>query len=467
VRRAAQAAPATSLATGLAEWAHDLKPARTDLDLADRALLDTVAVALAARDHPVARLAAGLSEGARWAVAGHVLDFDDLHMESTTHVSAVCVPTALATGGGARGYLAAAGVMARLGMALGWPHYSAGWHATCTAGAPASATGAAVALGLSTRQIATAIALAVPGAGGVQRAFGTDAKSLQVGFAVETGIRAARLAAAGAQADPSALDAWLSLVGGDPAALDLAGVPAVAELTDPATAPAAPDLTAPAGLGPDAAADAAADPAVVAAAGPDLAPPASRNVTEHGPAVPGGLAIKLYPCCYALQRPISALAELVTAGDLDPGQVSRIVLRTLEATVAPLIHHRPDTGLQGKFSLEYAAAAALLDGYPGFGSFSDEAVRRPAARRLAGLVEIKLDPGGSGLLDGVLEAAVYTMGGGIKTVSQQFPPGSPTRPPTEAQLRAKLADCVAGLDTNPGSWAWDNAAQVLRDGLLP
>ena len=108
--------------------------------------------------------------------------------------------------------------MARLGNALGWPHYSAGWHATCTAGAPAAAAGAAVALGLAADQIATAMALAVPGAGGVQRAFGTDAKSLQVGFAVDTGIRAATLAAAGAQADPAALDEWLSLVGGDPGA---------------------------------------------------------------------------------------------------------------------------------------------------------------------------------------------------------------------------------------------------------
>src|SRR3984893_10402818 len=216
----------TPAAVALARWAADLQPEPADLELADRSLLDTVAVALSARHHRVTRLAASLPEGARWAVAGHVLDFDDLHMPSTTHVSAVCVPTALATGGGPRAYLAAAGVMARLGTALGWPHYSAGWHATCTAGAPASAAGAAVALGLSTRQIATAIALAVPGAGGVQRAFGTDAKSLQVGFAVETGIRAARLAAAGAQADPSALDAWLSLVGGDPPPLDLARAPA-------------------------------------------------------------------------------------------------------------------------------------------------------------------------------------------------------------------------------------------------
>jgi len=191
----------------LAQWAHDLLPTEEDSELAQRSLLDTVAVALAARDHPVTRLAVSLPEGPRWAVAAHVLDFDDLHMQSTTHISAVCGPAVLAAGGDARAYLAAAGVMARLGTALGWPHYSAGWHATCTAGAPAAAAGVEVALGLPPSQIATAMALAVPAAGGVQRAFGTDAKSLQVGFAVEAGIRAARLAAAGAQADPAAVDA--------------------------------------------------------------------------------------------------------------------------------------------------------------------------------------------------------------------------------------------------------------------
>jgi 2-methylcitrate dehydratase PrpD len=394
----------TSVAVTLARWAAGLEPDAGHLELAERSLRDTVAVTLAARDHRVTRLAAALPEGARWAVAGHVLDFDDLHMPSTTHVSAVCVPTALATGGGPRAYLAAAGVMARLGTALGWRHYSAGWHATCTAGAPASAAGAAVALGLPAEQIAAAMALAVPAAGGVQRAFGTDAKSLQVGFAVEAGIRAARLAAAGAQADPAALDTWLGLVGGDPAVVD-----------------------------------------------------------PFGPIIPNGLAIKLYPCCYALQRPISTLAQLAAEHTgLDPARVRRIVLRTPEATVLPLIHHRPDSGLQGKFSLEYAAAAALLDGYPGFGSFTDAAVRRDAARRLAGLVETKLDPGGSWLLDGELEAEIHTDDGTVLRARQQFPPGSPARPPTPDQLRAKLADCVRGLATDPWSWTWENTAGVLR-----
>src|ERR1700731_4577689 len=112
----------TSVAGTLARGAGRLEPEPGDVELADRSLRDTVAVALAARQHRVTRLAAGLPEGALWAVAGHVLDFDDLHMPSTTHVSAVCMATALAAGGGPRAYLTAAGVMARLGTALGWAH---------------------------------------------------------------------------------------------------------------------------------------------------------------------------------------------------------------------------------------------------------------------------------------------------------------------------------------------------------
>jgi 2-methylcitrate dehydratase PrpD len=396
----------TSTASALARWAHDLEPTADDLALADRSLVDTVAVALAAREQPVTEFAAGLGEGGQWAAAGHVLDYDDLHMPSTTHISAVCVPTVLAAGGDARAYLAAAGVMARLGTALGWRHYSAGWHATCTAGAPASAAGAAVAMGLSAERIATAIALAIPAAGGVQRAFGTDAKSLQVGFAVEAGLRAANLAAAGASADDEALDAWLPLVGAKRGGLDLTG-----------------------------------------------------------PAVPDGLAIKMYPCCYALQRPISAIGELVKAEALDPDDVSRIEVRTPAATVVPLIHHNPDTGLQGKFSLEYAIAAALLDRNPGFASFTDAAVRRPAARRLAGLVETELDPGGDGLLDGQVQLKVHGGNGVVHHAALQYPPGSPARPPAPAQLAAKLADCVTGIETDWSRWTWQNAADVLRQFL--
>jgi hypothetical protein len=79
-------------------------------------------------------------------------------------------------------------------------------------------------------------------------------------------------------------------------------------------------------------------------------------------------------------------------------------------------------------------------------------------------VETKLDPGGSWLLDGELTAEIHT-GDGILETSLRFPPGAPQRPPSPEQLTAKISDCVAGLDTDPTSWTWQNAAQVLTGGL--
>jgi 2-methylcitrate dehydratase PrpD len=182
--------------------------------LADRSLIDALAVTAAGLEHPDTPLARQLGVGGRIAMLAHLIDYDNLHVP-TRHISAVCIAAALASGGGAEAYLAGAGVMARLGAMLGWSHYEAGWYATCTAGAPAAAVVAGIALGLDTTDLRTAMALAVPAAGGVNRAFGTAAKSLQVGFAVDAGVRAATLAAAGASADGRVLKQWLTLVGGE------------------------------------------------------------------------------------------------------------------------------------------------------------------------------------------------------------------------------------------------------------
>lgn len=382
----------------LAGWAHEHTPDAADLRLAQRSLLDTTAVALAAREHPVAGLAAGLPDAARWAAVGHVLDFDDLHVDSTTHISVVIVPAVLAAGGGAADYLAGAGVMARLGVLLGWAHYSAGWHATCTAGAPAAAVAAGRAMGLGPERLAAAMALAVPAAGGVQQAFGTHGKSLQVGFAAQAGVRAALLARAGASADPAALDAWLRLVGGS----------------------GAPDT--------------------------------------GGPAVPGGLAIKVFPCCYAMQRPIAALRQIK---DRISGEVRRITVRTPAGTAQPLIHDRPRTGLQGKFSMEYAAATALLDDYPDFAAFTDEAVQRTAAQQLVHRVGTDYSPGADGLLDGRVEIEVEHDGGTLRT-ELDLPPGAPARPPDEHEMAAKLAACGPDVPAALSGASWESARELLR-----
>ncbi|MFJ9537644.1 MmgE/PrpD family protein [Streptomyces sp. NPDC101225] len=388
-------------ARALAQWAHDHRATPDDLALAERALADTVAVALAARAHPLRAIAATLPDAARWAAMAHVLDFDDLHTDTTAHISVVTVPAVLAAGGGARAYLAGAGVMARLGAMLGWDHYAAGWHTTCTAGAPAAAVAAGTALGLDADGLATAMALAVPAAGGGQEAFGTHGKSLQVGFAAAAGVRAARLARAGARADPRVLDGWLERVGGRPTA----DIPAA-------------------------------------------------------PAVPGGLAVKLFPCCYAMQRPIAALREV---RERVRGEVVAVHVSTPAGTVRPLIHDRPATGLEGKFSLPYAVAAALLDDYPGFGSFTDEAVRRPGASALAERVHVERLPGAtSTLLDGRVTLRIDLAGGDEVRAELTLPPGAPQRPLSEADLRAKAATCGPDVPALLDGLTWSGAAQILR-----
>jgi 2-methylcitrate dehydratase PrpD len=247
------------------------------------------------------------------------------------------------------------------------------------------------------------MALAVPAAGGVQRAFGTDAKSLQIGFAAHAGVRAARLAEAGATADLYAVDDWMALTGGSAEKVDLAG-----------------------------------------------------------PAVPDGLAIKLYPCCYALQRPIGATAAL--REQVDPESVQRVVVRTPRATVKPLIHSRPRTGLEAKFSLEYSVAAALLDEHPGFATFSDRLVGRPEVVRLLEVVEVELTEGGDQLLSGEVEVEVHTADR-VHRSSLAHPPGSPQNPPGDEDLRLKTADCLAGIPVLPGDITWDSAPALFRTYL--
>ncbi len=395
--RARQSGARSGAARALAEWATRLRPTDEDLALAEWALRDTVAASVAAGDHELRPLFdRHLGEAGRRSALAHVLDFDDLHMPSTAHISAICVPTALATEGGARAYLAGAGVMARLGTALGWRHYSAGWHATCTAGAPAAAVTAATALGLDVDQIATAIALAIPAAGGTQRAFGTAAKSLQVGFAADAGVRAARLAAEGATADPTALDQWMTLV------------------------------------------------------------KAGAQIETTAEAIPGGLAIKLFPCCYALQRPIAALKA---AEELPPAnEIERIRVTTPKSSLQPLIHSRPTTGLEGKFSLEYAIAAFLTDHRADFATFSDEAVKRPEIQRLIERITIDATEEGEGLLAGEITIEIDD----ALTVTLDRPPGAPDRPPTDEQLKEKLEMCGA-----PADLTWDTAPQYLAERVDP
>jgi 2-methylcitrate dehydratase PrpD len=179
------------------------------------AFLDWLACAVRGRDEPASRAARALGEGVAERVtaagtAGHVLDFDDTHAPSLAHLSAPTAPAALVLGaelGAPVGdvldaYAAGFEAMGALAAANHPRIRERGWHPTSVCGVVGAAVAAASLLGVDRGH---AVRLALLRAGGLQAAFGSDGKALQVGLAAAAGVTSARLAAAGARASEEVL----------------------------------------------------------------------------------------------------------------------------------------------------------------------------------------------------------------------------------------------------------------------
>ncbi len=392
----------------------DRFPARA-LKLARFGFLDWFGVVLAGSRWPAARI---LSDWARDAaekplstVVGHgfktspdraallngtfahILDFDDTHPEVILHASAPLCGALLAAaepiGAGGRRVLEAyivgfeAGV--RVARAL-WPsHYERGWHMTGTAGSVAAAAAVSRLLGLDAQKTAVALSLAATQAGGLRVNFGTMAKSLHAGRAAANGVVSAQLAARGFTAAPNGLTGRLGYVsvtaeaGGNPGALA-------------------------AGLG-------------------------ERWELEANSFKPFACGLVTHP---TIQGVLELRAEL--------GGPER--LERMRARVNPLVLEltgiaRPETGLEGKFSIYHAAAVAWVDGKAGEAQFTDEAVRRPEVRAVAERVEVEAD-GNLKPEEAVVEVVLADGTSFRRVVRGQK--GTPANPMTEAELAAKFLD---------------------------
>ncbi len=311
------------------------------------ALLDWLACAARGAEERAARAAGSLDDPvAAAATAGHVLDFDDTYLPGIAHLTAPTAPAALVLAGTvgealdahAAGF-EAMGALARAGHpAL----YDRGLHPTAVCGGVGAAVAAGRLLGLDAEAQRSAIALALLGAGGLRAAFGSDGKALQVGWAAAAGVRAARLAAAGARAPlEAAARGYAEATGGH-----------------------------------------YAEPG-------ETEPAIERNW------------IKAWPCCLQTHGSIEA-AGLAREAGAEPAAVVVHPLSLQAAGVGP----EPSDGLQAKFSIPYLIAYTLLHGSPTIASFEGvdpEATRRAAAievRTDRGLLEseaVLLDASGAEL----------------------------------------------------------------------
>lgn len=201
---------------------------------ARHALLDWLAVTIAARDEPLVRMlteeyAGGadapcaLLGGKRaWPAeaalingsAGHALDFDDVASAMRGHPTVPVAPAALALAqlqrANGRDLLRALvighEVESRIGERLGDAQYRFGLHPTGTTGALGAAAACARLMALDSGRTAHALGLAATQASGLKSMFGTMAKPLHAGKAAMHGVMSARLAARGFTANTAALE---------------------------------------------------------------------------------------------------------------------------------------------------------------------------------------------------------------------------------------------------------------------
>ena len=343
---------------------------------------------------------------------GHALDFDDVLSMMPAHPSAVILPALCASFDGRKvtgaalieAYALGIEAGGKIGLGITVGHYHRGFHGTGTLGI-FSALGALAKLhrlDIATSRIAFGIASSM--ASGLQRNFGTMTKPLHTGWAARSALAALRLAACGYTAAPDVLEAKAGFFAAY-------GV----EQSDPEVAAA--------GLG--------------------------RPWVLLDP----GIALKKFPCCYASHRGMDGVLELKRRHRFAAEDIKRLTCRMPPGGMRVLTYPRPATGLEGKFSLQYALAAGALDGNYTLWTFTDEAVRRPAIAALLERVAASEDarckgddplfesrsPGSRGFVEVELELT-----NGVRdTVRIDRPPGHPSRELSWGDIEAKFRDCAA------------------------
>ncbi len=409
---------------------------RTQLDdipadvqhLGKRAILDTVGVSLAAaKDEAVAILAETLAgrEGNSAAtvigrshrtdslsaalingVLAHALDFDDVNDSCMGHPSAPLVPAVLALGeelgaSGARvleAFLIGFELECKLGLAIGNAHYAKGWHATATTGTMAAAAACAKLLGLDRERLGMALGIAASSSAGMRINFGTMTKPFHVGQAARGGLMAALLASNGFTATADILDHPIDYtrVFADKGEADASRI--VGTLGSPW----------------------------------DIASP--------------GLVVKKYPCCNSTHRTIDATLSLVSEHSPSPSEIESIVITMPPGEDIPLIYSRASTGLEGKFSMQYCIASAILDGRVDLNTFDQTSVDRPEVQRLTGLVKLEYDDTQDPVVvnaGGHVDVTINMSAGSSVTTRIEQAGGTPEYPLSDEELNQKFTSCAS------------------------
>ena len=156
-----------------------------------------------------------------------------------------------------------------------------------------------------------------------------------------------------------------------------------------------------------------------------------------------GYAIKIFPAKFSTHYAITA--ALMARPQIPSPDAIRSV-RMTAADVPSSDRPRPRSGLDGKFGLQYTAAAALLDGHVGLSSFTDERLARADMQTLLGKMQVKLSRDIPSIYTAgrYLDLEATLADGTVVRTRCERPRGSwGAAPITEEEHHAKARDCLA------------------------
>ena len=344
-------------------------------------------------------------------VASHILEFDDVHKGSTLHPAAPIIPAALATAerehrNGRQFLLAVAlgyDAALRIGEAVNPSHYRF-WHPTGTAATFGAAVAAGSLLGLDDRAMLDALGSAGTQAAGLWEfnADGAMSKHLHPGKAAFNGVLAADLAARGFTGATRILEGERGFFRATSTAFDPSRV------TDR--------------LG------------------------ARWLISEN--------CFKLHSCCghthTAIDTALDYRARAGWRGGEALEQLARVDVETYASGFEIVKERNPRTPFQGKFSLAYCVAVALLEGSVGLEQFtperfSDRGVTDLATRALLDRVTITVAPDLTARYPAEWGTRVtFTRrDGSVDVLTSAFPRGNPENPVPTEMLQDKFRRLVS------------------------
>jgi 2-methylcitrate dehydratase PrpD len=281
-------------------------------------------------------------------------------------------------------------VECRIANAVYPQHYDVGWHITGTVGSFGAAAAAGKVLGLSEAQMVWALGLAATQPVGLREMFGTMTKSFHPGKASQNGLVAAFLAGQNFTSSDQPLEAargWANVV---------STAHNYSEITDK--------------LG-------------------------ERYQIAFN-------SYKPFPCGVVIHPAIDGTLQLRAQNRLTADQVDRVELRVHPLVLELTGKKTPRTGLEGKFSVFHAVAAALVYGRVGEPEFSDEAVRNSAVIALRDRISATVDPA---IAEDQMRMTLVLKDGRRLETFVEHAIGSSKNPMSDAQLEAKFKGLTGGI----------------------